>query len=51
MSHSNPRIYLVRAGGDGEDENFALEHGVAIIGFSEYPRSRTPRTMTKFVKS
>ena len=34
---SNPKVYLARAGGDGEDEAYALDHGVAIIGFTEYP--------------
>jgi restriction system protein len=37
MIAKNPRIFLVRAGGDGEDENYALDHGVAIIGFTDYP--------------
>lgn len=32
-----PKVYLARAGGDGEDEPYALDHGVAIIGFTEYP--------------
>lgn len=31
------KVYLARAGGDGEDEAYALDHGVAIIGFTEYP--------------
>lgn len=37
MSNANPRLYLARAGGSGEDENYALDHGVIIIGFAEYP--------------
>jgi restriction system protein len=37
VTASAPKIYLARAGGDGEDENYALDHGVAIIGFTEYP--------------
>lgn len=37
MSTSNPKVYLARAGGSGEDETYALDHGVAIIGFHEYP--------------
>lgn len=36
MSTTTPKIYLARAGGSGEDENYALDHGVAIIGFTEY---------------
>jgi len=34
---ANPKVYLARAGGDGEDEAYALDNGVAIIGFTEYP--------------
>ena len=34
---NNPKIFLVRAGGDGEEENYALDHGVAIIGFKDIP--------------
>lgn len=37
MSAPTAKVYLARAGGDGEDENYALETGVAIIGFTEYP--------------
>jgi restriction system protein len=31
------KIYLTRAGKRGEDEEFALEHGLSIIGFQEVP--------------
>ena len=31
------KIYLTRAGKTGEDEEFALEHGLAVIGFQEVP--------------
>lgn len=37
MTTTSSKVYLVRAGGSGEDESYALDHGVAIIGFSEYP--------------
>lgn len=37
MTATNSKVYLARAGGSGEDENYALDHGVAIIGFTEYP--------------
>lgn len=37
MPTTSPRVFLVRAGVDGEDETYALDHGVAIIGFTEYP--------------
>lgn len=33
----NPKVYVARAGGDGEDEEYALENGVAIIGFRDVP--------------
>ncbi len=31
------KMFLARAGGSGEDENYALDNGTAIIGFTEYP--------------
>jgi restriction system protein len=31
-----PKVYLTRAGRDGEDEEYALENGLAIIGFTEF---------------
>lgn len=37
MSATPAKIYLARAGGDGEDENYALDNGLAIIGYSEIP--------------
>lgn len=37
MSGAPAKVYLTRAGGSGEDENYALDHGVAILGFREYP--------------
>jgi restriction system protein len=37
MNNTHPKVYLTRAGGNGEDEVYALDHGVAIIGFREYP--------------
>lgn len=30
-------VWLVRAGQRGEQENFALEHGVAVVGWEELP--------------
>lgn len=32
-----PKVYLARAGSNGEDETYALDHGLAIIGFREEP--------------
>ncbi|MFN7773347.1 MAG: restriction endonuclease [Planctomycetota bacterium] len=37
MSKTQQRVFLVRAGGDGEDEQYAIEKGVAILGFREVP--------------
>lgn len=38
MNNTLPsKMYLARAGGSGEDEEYALDNGVAIIGFREYP--------------
>lgn len=34
---SRPKVFLPRAGGNGEDENYALEHGVAVLGFRDFP--------------
>jgi len=54
MSTTFPKIYLARAGGSGEDETYALDHGVAIIGFVEYPSLATAKdydAIFKLVKS
>lgn len=40
---ASPKVYLARAGSDGEDEAYALDHGVAIIGFTEYPSLATAK--------
>lgn len=40
---SVPRAWLVRAGAQGESEVAALEHGLAIIGFTDVP-DLTPAT-------
>ena len=37
MTKEPPRIFLTRAGGSGEDEDLALDLGIAIIGFLEVP--------------
>ncbi len=31
------KVFLTRAGGKGEDEEYALDNNLAIIGFREYP--------------
>jgi predicted Mrr-cat superfamily restriction endonuclease len=37
MSTMSSKVYLARAGGDGEDENYALANCVAILDYREYP--------------
>ena len=37
MTTLNSKIYLSRAGSNGEDENYALDNGVAILDFRGYP--------------
>ena len=32
-----PKVYLVRAGKDGEDEDFVLENNLAVIGYHHVP--------------
>jgi hypothetical protein len=32
-----PKVYLARAGANGEDEEYALDNSCSIIGFREYP--------------
>ena len=32
-----PKVYLARAGKNGEDEDYALENNLAIIGFQNIP--------------
>lgn len=36
-SGTPPRVWLVRAGAHGEDEELALERGMAIVRFKEFP--------------
>lgn len=38
--NDTPKVYLVRAGRNGEDEDVALENNLAIIGFDEIPSLR-----------
>lgn len=37
MTTTTTKIFLARAGRDGEDETYALDNGVAIVGFKEVP--------------
>ena len=32
-----PKVYLARAGRNGEDEDYALDNSLAMIGFREVP--------------
>lgn len=32
-----PKVYLIRAGRNGEDEDYALENNLAVIGFQDVP--------------
>ncbi len=34
---TDPKLYLVRAGRNGEDETYFLDNNAALIGFTEYP--------------
>lgn len=36
MTTMNSKIYLARVGGSGEDENYALGNGVAVLDFRVY---------------
>ena len=37
MTTEDRKVYLVRGGRFGEDEDYALENGLAIIGFRDFP--------------
>ena len=37
MIKEAPKVYLARAGKNGEDEDYALENNLAIIGFQDIP--------------
>lgn len=45
-----PKVYLARAGGNGEDEDYALDHELAIIGFREFPSLEGAKTYEDIVK-
>lgn len=36
MTESQPRVFLVRAGASGADEEYALDHGLVIIEFQDF---------------
>jgi restriction system protein len=37
MSETPPNIFIARAGSNGEDETYALDNNLAIIGFLQFP--------------
>ena len=45
-----PKVYLARAGGNGEDEYCALENNLAIIGFRDVPSLERARDYDAVVK-
>jgi predicted Mrr-cat superfamily restriction endonuclease len=45
--NEQPKVYLAQAGKNGEDEEYALENGLAIIGFQEVPSLEARRTMRR----
>ena len=40
---NEPKVYLARAGRNGEDEDYALEHDLAIVGFRKIPSLKDAR--------
>jgi len=44
------KVYLARAGGNGEDEEYALDNSCAIIGFKEYPSLEHAREYEEIFK-
>ena len=40
---NEPKVYLARAGRNGEDEDYALENDLAIVGFREIPSLKDAR--------
>ena len=45
-----PKVYLTRAGSNGEDEDYALDQEAAIIGFREFPSLEYAKTYEDIVK-
>jgi restriction system protein len=44
------KVYLARAGGNGEDEEYALDNNLAIIGFQELPSLENVKTYEDLYK-
>ena len=45
-----PKVYLARAGRNGEDEDYALENNLAIIGFQDIPSLEEAKDYDAVVK-
>jgi restriction system protein len=45
-----PKVYLARAGRNGEDEEYALDKGIAIIGFREFPSLEGAKSYEEVLK-
>ena len=43
-----PKVYLVRGGRSGEDEEYVIQNNLAIIGFHEVPSLKAPLIMTRY---
>ena len=46
----SPRVYLVRAGKHGEDEEYVLENNLAVIGFIEVPSLQKATSRKEFLE-
>ena len=46
-----PKVYLARAGRNGEDEDCALENNLAVIGFLEVPSLAGARSSPSGLRS
>lgn len=49
--NDTPKVYLVRAGRNGEDEDVAIENNLAIIGFNEIPSLEEARDYDEVAKT
>ena len=43
MEGHQPKLFLAGADGSGQDETYALDNGVAIIGYRDFPSLANPR--------
>ena len=47
---ANPKLYLARAGRNGEDETYAIDNGLAIIRFLDYPSLASAKNYDDILK-